>query len=92
MKILENPNPVPTKVCVCDKCSCKFEYKESEMKHEGWNDAYGRIGGMHHFSNTDYVECPNCGEKIVISRKSGYADSTIEGYHLTEDFHIEFEG
>lgn len=91
MTILENPNPIPTHVCRCKKCSCKFEYTENDIKRESWNDAEGRLGGVHQFSSTDYVNCPNCGERITIRRKAGYADSTIEGWHLTEDYDIEKE-
>ena len=32
MIILENPNPIPTHVCRCKKCSCKFEYTENDIK------------------------------------------------------------
>lgn len=88
MRIIENPNPTPTFVFTCDKCSCKFECTDNEIKHDSWNDAMGRIGGTHHWSTTTYINCPNCGEKIVISRKSGYGSSMINDCHITEDYHI----
>lgn len=90
MKIIENPNPVSVHINIftCNKCSCKFECTDNEIKHDSWSDADGRLGGTHHWSSTSYVVCPNCGEKIVISRKSGYSSSMIDDYHVIEDYHI----
>lgn len=88
MRIIENPNPVPTHILTCEKCSCKFECTDNEIKHDNWSDADGRIGGTHHWSHTAYIDCPNCGEQIVISRKSGYGSSMIDDWHITEDYHI----
>lgn len=91
MKILENPNPVPSYVCKCVKCSCKFEFTDRDIIVKNWNDANGRLGGTHYWSVTKYVNCPNCGEQVIISRKSGYGSSMIGDQHITEDYHIEFE-
>lgn len=88
MRIIENPNPVPTHIFTCENCSCKFECTDNEIKHDNWSDANGRIGGTHFWSSTSYVDCPNCGEKIIISRKSGYGSSMIDDWHITEDYHI----
>jgi hypothetical protein len=57
----------------------------------GWRtsrsgDADGRLGGTHHWSSTSYVDCPNCGERIVVARKSGYGSSMIGDQHVTEDW------
>lgn len=92
MKILENPNPVASHILVCKNCSCKFEFTDRDIKVDSWNDADGRIGGTHRWSTTSAVECPNCGKNILISRKAGYGSSMIGDQHITEDFHIEFEG
>jgi predicted RNA-binding Zn-ribbon protein involved in translation (DUF1610 family) len=88
MRIIENPNPVPTFVFTCPKCSCKFECTENEIKHKSCSDANGRLGGTHHWSTTTYINCPNCGEKIIISRQSGYGSSVIDDQHITENYHI----
>ena len=88
MRIIENPNPVPTHIFTCENCSCKFECTDNEIKHDNWSDANGRIGGTHFWSSTSYVDCPNCGEKIIISRKSGYGSSMIYDWYITEDYHI----
>ena len=34
MKILENPNPVPSTIHTCEKCGCKFEYTERDIIKE----------------------------------------------------------
>ena len=88
MKILENPNPVPTHIMTCEKCQCKFEYTNTEIKRNNWSDANGRIGGTHNWSTTEFINCPNCGEQITISRKSGYGSSMLGDQHITEDFHL----
>jgi hypothetical protein len=31
MRIIENPNPLPTTEHVCAKCQCKFEYTEQDV-------------------------------------------------------------
>lgn len=92
MNIIENPNPTPTRVFTCGKCSCKFECRDSEIKHEHGSDANGRLGGTHHWSSTSYVNCPNCGERIVVARKSGYGSSVIDDQHVTEDWSVIEEG
>ena len=88
MRIIENPNPVPTHILTCEKCSCRFECTENEIKHDNYSDAMGRMGGTYHWSRTTYINCPNCGGEIVISRQSGYDSSEIDDYHVTEDYHI----
>ncbi len=90
MRIIENPNPVSVHIntFTCDKCSCKFECTDDEIKHESYSDANGRLGGTHHWSHTAYIDCPNCGEKIVISRQSGYDSSMIDDCHIIEDYNI----
>ncbi len=90
MKIIENPNPVSVHIntFTCNKCSCKFECTDNEIKIKHESDGDGIIGGTHHWSHTAYIDCPNCGERIVISRKSGYGSSMIDDYHVTEDYHI----
>ena len=91
MRILENPNPVPTHILTCEKCSCKFEFTDKDVVVENWSDAHGRLGGTHNWSVTQYVTCPNCGEQITISRKAGYGSSMIGDQHITEDFQIEYD-
>lgn len=91
MKILENPNPVASHILVCKNCSCKFEITDRDIKVDSWNDADGRIGGIHRWSTKSYVKCPNCDKEIIISKKAGYGSSMIGDQHITEDFHIEFE-
>jgi hypothetical protein len=90
MRIIENPNPVSVHIntFTCDKCSCKFECTDDEIKHESYSDANGMLGGTHHWNHTTYIDCPNCGEKIVISRQSGYGSSMIDDCHIIEDYHI----
>ena len=94
MKIIENPNPVSVHIntFTCDKCSCKFECTDDEIKHESYSDANGRIGGTHFWSSTSYIDCPNCGERIVVARKSGYGSSVIGDQHVTEDWSLVAEG
>lgn len=91
MRIIENPNPVSIHIITftCNKCSCKFECTDNEIEHETYCDINGRFGGTHHWSQTSYINCPNCGEKIVISRKAGYGSSMIDDCHITEDYQIE---
>lgn len=88
MDIIENPNPAPTHVLTCGKCSCKFGCRDCEIRHEHGSDANGRIGGTHRWSITSYVDCPNCGERIVVARKSGYGSSVIGDEHVTEDWSL----
>lgn len=90
MRILENPNPVQVHLytLTCQKCLCKFECTNNEIKHKSWSDANGRLGGTHHFSTMEYVNCPNCGEQITVSKQSGYSSSMIGDYHITENYHI----
>lgn len=96
MRIIENPNPVSVHIntYTCDKCSCKFECTDDEIKHDYWSDAarYGTIGGTHFWRSTSYVDCPNCGERIVVSRKYGYGSSVIGDQHVTEDWSLIAEG
>ena len=84
MKILENPNPVPSMVHVCEKCQCKFEYTDNDVKKQTNSDANGRIGGTHYYSHQESVDCPNCGETYIIKSESGYASSCIS-HHINEE-------
>ena len=77
MKILENPNPAKSKVHVCEKCQCKFEFTEQDVKVDVSSDANGRIGGTHYYSRQVSVACPNCGEMYILESKSGYTNSRI---------------
>ena len=77
MKILENPNPAKSKVHVCEKCQCKFEFTERDVKVDVSSDANGRIGGTHYCSLQSSVACPNCGEPYILERKSGYTNSCL---------------
>ncbi len=56
MKILENPNPAKSKVHVCERCQCKFEFTERDVKVDVSSDANGRIGGTHYYSRQVLVE------------------------------------
>lgn len=77
MKILENPNPAKSKVHVCEKCQCKFEFTAQDVKVDVSSDANGRIGGTHYYSRRMSVACPNCGEPYILERKSEYTNSCI---------------
>lgn len=90
MRIIENPNPVSIHIntFTCNKCSCKFECTDNEIEHESYCDINGRLGGTHHWSQTSYINCPNCHEKIVISRQAGYGSSVIDDCHIIEDYQI----
>ena len=93
MKILENPNPAKSKVHVCEKCQCKFEFTKQDVKVNVSSDANGRLGGTHYYSRQVSVACPNCGEPYIIERKSGYSssdmsgDSPLAGTSLFDGFH-----
>lgn len=93
MKILENPNPAKSKVHVCEKCQCKFEFTKQDVKVNVSSDANGRLGGTHYYSRQVSVACPNCGEPYIIERKSGYSssdmpgDSPLAGASLFDGFH-----
>lgn len=52
MRIIEE-NKTEEIICTCDKCGCKFAYTEEDA----YSNMYGKI-----------VECPSCGEKIVLER------------------------
>ena len=84
MKILENPNPIPSIIHTCKKCGCKFEYTEIDIIKYSNSDANGRIGGTHHYCYQEYVNCPNCGEPYIIKKESGYTNSCIE-YPVNEE-------
>ena len=88
MKIIDNPNPISTKVITCKECKCTFEYTDKDIVKENKSTANGRLGGRHYFQHIEYLECPNCKEKIVFIRKSGYGSSSLGDYHITEDYHI----
>ena len=85
MKILENPNPAKSKVHVCEKCQCKFEFTKQDVKVNVSSDANGRLGGTHYYSRQVSVACPNCGEPYIIERKSGYSSSDISGDDMPGD-------
>jgi hypothetical protein len=78
MKILENPNPVPSIIHTCEKCGCKFEYTERDIIKYSNSDANGRIGGTYYYCYQESVDCPNCGEPYIIKKESGYTNSCIE--------------
>ena len=86
MRILENPNPTPNTVHICEKCQCKFEYTEKDVIKHTDSDANGRIGGTHYYSYQESVNCPNCGEPYIIKRESGYSSSCIS--HQIDDDEI----
>ena len=86
MKILENPNPAKSKLHVCEKCQCKFEFTERDVKVDVSSDANGRIGGTHYYCYQESVNCPNCGETYIIKSKSGYTSSCIT--HQMDDEEI----
>ena len=90
MKILENPNPAKSKVHVCEKCQCKFEFTKQDVKVNISSDANGRIGGTHYYSRQVSVACPNCGEPYIIESKSGYSSSCINHMNSNEDVASEF--
>ena len=91
MRILENPNPVPTTVHVCSKCQCKFEYTDKDVMKHTDSDADGRIGGTHYYSYQESVECPNCGEVHIIKKESGYTSSCLEPEINDEDLAKRFK-
>lgn len=84
MKILENPNPLPSEIHVCKGCGCKFEYTDRDIVKESGSDANGRIGGTHYYWYYESVTCPNCGEVYIIKQDSGYTNSCIE-YPVSEE-------
>jgi DNA-directed RNA polymerase subunit RPC12/RpoP len=86
MRIIENPNPLPTTEHVCAKCQCKFEYTEQDVIKHHDSDANGRIGGTHYYCYQESVNCPNCGETYIIKSKSGYTSSCIT--HQMDDEEI----
>ena len=87
MKILENPNPAPTKEHVCEKCQCKFEFTPQDVTVRNHSDANGRIGGTHYYGVEYSVVCPNCGNKYIIKNKSGYHNSAC--YDLPTDNEVK---
>jgi membrane protease subunit (stomatin/prohibitin family) len=52
------------------------------------NTATGKFCGECGTKKPEGNVCPNCGEKIVISRQSGYGSSMIDDCHIIEDYHI----
>lgn len=72
MRIIENPNPIEETVVTCEKCGCKFAYTKGDMKHESWFN--GVLGPGCAGYRKDWVDCPNCGEKHMITDEysSGY--------------------
>ena len=78
MKILENPNPVNSKVHVCEKCQCKFEFTERDLRVSVNSDAECHIGGRHYYSLQVLVDCPNCGKPYIILNKDGYTNSRMD--------------
>lgn len=89
MKILENPNPAKSKVHVCEKCYCKFEFTERDVKVDVSSDANGRIGGTHYYFRQVLVACPNCGKPYIIESKSGYTSSCIN--HMSNEDDVASE-
>ena len=67
MRIIENPNPVVETVVTCKYCGCKYAYTKGDMKHESWFN--GVIGPGGYGYTKDWVECPNCGEKHIVSEE-----------------------
>ena len=59
MKILNNPNPVVKEIKVCPKCFCEFEYFEGDIHHY----SNGIMGPG--FKSYSWINCPNCGERII---------------------------
>lgn len=86
MKILENPNPLPSEIHICEKCGCKFEYTDRDISKQYHSDANGRIGGTHYYYNQESVDCPNCGETYIIKSESGYTNSCLETHINNEQF------
>ena len=86
MRIIENPNPLPTTEHICEKCQCKFEYTDKDVVKQHHSDANGRIGGTHYYYYQESVNCPNCGETYIIKSKSGYTSSCIT--HQMDDEEI----
>ena len=91
MKILDNPNPLPCTLHECEKCHCKFEYTDIDVKKESWSDANGRIGGTHYYSHQESVDCPNCGATYIIKSESGYTDSCIHHQINDEEIASQFK-
>jgi len=85
MKILENPNPLPSTIHICKKCGCKFEYTDKDILKQYHSDANGRIGGTHYYYSQESVDCPNCGETYIIKSESGYTSSMIQPQLSEED-------
>ena len=91
MRIIENPNPLPSTIHVCAKCQCKFEYTENDVKKISESDANGRIGGTHYYYHQESVDCPNCGETYIIKSESGYASSCLEPQINDEEIANKFK-
>lgn len=59
IRILDNPNKKEF-VAVCKKCMCKFTFEQIDLHYHS------------HFSDSDFVWCPNCEHKVVIEQLIEY--------------------
>lgn len=50
------------KRCTCRECSAMVEYTQQEVKAHHGTDYGGGPDGM------KWIDCPNCGKKIVLER------------------------
>ena len=46
--------------CICQSCSAKLEYAKTDVLTCSGRDYYGGSSGE------EYINCPRCGEKVVL--------------------------
>lgn len=63
MEILKHGNK-----CIkttCKQCNCVFQFLYKEVKNY-----YRPYGGFSYQTDYDYINCPECGEKIILEDRS----------------------
>lgn len=53
------------RIATCRKCDCEFQFNKKEIKNYfRIDDAFG------YYIDYDYIECPECGEQIILEERS----------------------
>lgn len=64
MKIIEKTNRVK-----CDYCGCVMEYESSDIHKRETSIMRCQLFFIRDYYELRYIECPQCGSEIVISKK-----------------------
>lgn len=64
MKILREGTPA-TAIVTCQHCSCQMEYTNKDMRID-YDSSNNQI--THIVKRNLYIECPCCGEHIVVNK------------------------